>query len=996
MIVHQLVTRGISDAFPVEVSIDFDALGEGIIAFVGENLSGKSHLLELSGPGTTHRWLPSYDEPLHAHVDPDGGPAHSELTFSLGEHRYRLKVQIDPSGSSAKTEAWLWRDCAEKPVAGEKVTLVDRELAGIMPNLELFLASNFACQSREGSLTRIKKADKKRLFIRMLGLERLQQMAKVAGGHESAALQKLDGLRREITAAEGRAARAAEIERLLAEGRVEIEHLEGVRAQVVAERNTAAEALTAAREALAAAEALARAAVERRAQLAGEITQAEADLAAATETVAALAATLAEAPAIRSAAARLAEVDARLAQLAADVERARAELAPLDTEAAEISGRLEGLLAEHARLKAESETIAAAAARVEAAGDLDAQLAEARAAHEAIAADVAQREAALPALEAADAAEQREVLERATKRARLTSDAEAAAAAASRITAAGDVEGTLARARESHGAIAADVAAREAALPALEAAQDAEAAAATTRAALLARRQDLEPRTGLLAQIDVTHEMCAVCPLTADARQVAESIELIDAELATLPAHAGASEALRTARRELAEAQRRQTEAARALADAEAAEVALRTDRESAARAPEIAAALAALEQEAAAPSTSAAETLRTARRELAEAQRQQTEAALAVAEAEAAAIAVRADREQAGRAAEVAAALDANVNQGKAARTRQTELQAQRSAVQARLESAVSERDQLAGERAPLVPIAGRLVAVQAAEAQVDSARIAVQRLTDRLTALRTERDAIAERDLSTERQALEGAAASSTKLEERLTEIHGDLQPRLSAQERLVGEQTALGDAAGALGALRTQETALAIEAADWAHLARAFGPDGIQALEISAAGPAVTALANDLLSTCFHGRWQVRIDTVEEAKSQRGKMKEIFDVVIIDGKTGKVRKKTSGGGMVVVDIAMRLALSIYNGRRSGNALRTLWLDEMDGALSEKNSTRYVQMLRRARELGGYWQILMVTHSPKVWAQADARLYVGGGRVSTTPLEDVAQEAA
>ena len=37
--------RGITEAFPNETSVDFDALGPGLIALVGENGAGKSTLI---------------------------------------------------------------------------------------------------------------------------------------------------------------------------------------------------------------------------------------------------------------------------------------------------------------------------------------------------------------------------------------------------------------------------------------------------------------------------------------------------------------------------------------------------------------------------------------------------------------------------------------------------------------------------------------------------------------------------------------------------------------------------------------------------------------------------------------------------------------------------------------------------------------------------------------------------------------------------------------
>ena len=45
MRLHYLRLRGITEAFPNEVCVDFNSLGEGLIAIVGENGAGKSTLI---------------------------------------------------------------------------------------------------------------------------------------------------------------------------------------------------------------------------------------------------------------------------------------------------------------------------------------------------------------------------------------------------------------------------------------------------------------------------------------------------------------------------------------------------------------------------------------------------------------------------------------------------------------------------------------------------------------------------------------------------------------------------------------------------------------------------------------------------------------------------------------------------------------------------------------------------------------------------------------
>jgi ABC-type lipoprotein export system ATPase subunit len=85
-----------------------------------------------------------------------------------------------------------------------------------------------------------------------------------------------------------------------------------------------------------------------------------------------------------------------------------------------------------------------------------------------------------------------------------------------------------------------------------------------------------------------------------------------------------------------------------------------------------------------------------------------------------------------------------------------------------------------------------------------------------------------------------------------------------------------------------------------------------------------------------------------------------------------------------MVLLDESLRLALAIFNTQRSGVPLRTLWRDETTGALSPENADRYVAMLRRAMELGGFERCLFIAHAEQVWQQADARIFIENGAVS------------
>lgn len=167
------------------------------------------------------------------------------------------------------------------------------------------------------------------------------------------------------------------------------------------------------------------------------------------------------------------------------------------------------------------------------------------------------------------------------------------------------------------------------------------------------------------------------------------------------------------------------------------------------------------------------------------------------------------------------------------------------------------------------------------------------------------------------------------------------------------------------------------------DWGLLAQALGRDGIQALEIDASGPEVARITNELLEACYGPRFSVAFETLREKKRARGEYSEVFDVRVYDRGVERVVEALSGGERVVVGEAIGLALSIFNARKSGVRWRTLFRDETAGALDPVNAHAYVDMLRRALALGGFEQVLFVSHSQLVWERADVRIALEGGRV-------------
>jgi DNA repair protein SbcC/Rad50 len=168
------------------------------------------------------------------------------------------------------------------------------------------------------------------------------------------------------------------------------------------------------------------------------------------------------------------------------------------------------------------------------------------------------------------------------------------------------------------------------------------------------------------------------------------------------------------------------------------------------------------------------------------------------------------------------------------------------------------------------------------------------------------------------------------------------------------------------------------------NWQTLQKALSRDGLPVLEIDAAGPTVSSYTNELLSVCFGPRFTVELVT-QDAKADGKGMKEDFAVKVFDNKRGgDARDLTdlSGGEQVIVSEALMNAIALYVNTRSPQPIRTCWRDETTGSLDPETAPKYLAMLRKVQELGGFHHVFFITHNPAAAALADAQIRVDNGR--------------
>lgn len=255
----------------------------------------------------------------------------------------------------------------------------------------------------------------------------------------------------------------------------------------------------------------------------------------------------------------------------------------------------------------------------------------------------------------------------------------------------------------------------------------------------------------------------------------------------------------------------------------------------------------------------------------------------------------------------------------------------------------------------------------------------------------------------LESERVALsatmEATQEAHTRADEQrsiLTVRRRDWDTSTSAASRLEAETAIVARRRAQYEDRRTELTqingwlaALQTDLVEWQLLQKTFGRDGLQVIEIDEAGPTVSAYCNDLLRTCFGSRFSVELVT-QEAKASKGKdnstMKEAFELKVFDALRGGEPRDLadlSGGEQVLVDEALKSAIALLVNTRNQQPMRTCWRDETTGALDTENAQRYLDMLRRVQQLGGFHHVWFVSHNPDIAAQADAQIVVENGTV-------------
>ncbi|CAN7722796.1 nuclease SbcCD subunit C [Paraburkholderia hospita] len=333
---------------------------------------------------------------------------------------------------------------------------------------------------------------------------------------------------------------------------------------------------------------------------------------------------------------------------------------------------------------------------------------------------------------------------------------------------------------------------------------------------------------------------------------------------------------------------------------------------------------------------------------------------------------------------------------------TLRTEFRAKREAV----DRLTPEVQQLAGKRAELKSVNDQIAAsrrdlqkavdLAARKPLLDAATEGLSKARAELATLETEEAALSARreaqqsQLTTEVKELDAEVArlgvddvtgaiadidrQLTQCREAIAAAEARIESLIRSQAtREVERQTIAAELAG-FDATQSRAQSISDEIARWKLLAKGLGNEGVIALTIDDAGPALTKMVNDLLLACYGMRFTVEIQTQRALAS--GELREGFEILVHDADHDSTKTVTvmSGGQKVWINECLTRGIALYLASNAGQPYQSLFSDESDGPLDPQRKLQFMRMKREVLRQGGYEREFFISQTPDLVAEADA----------------------
>jgi DNA repair exonuclease SbcCD ATPase subunit len=208
------------------------------------------------------------------------------------------------------------------------------------------------------------------------------------------------------------------------------------------------------------------------------------------------------------------------------------------------------------------------------------------------------------------------------------------------------------------------------------------------------------------------------------------------------------------------------------------------------------------------------------------------------------------------------------------------------------------------------------------------------------------------------------------------KIPEIEKEIQAARDKITTLQNELTKIEQAEKELDQVRAEREALTAKIARWKYLQIGCGQNGLQALEIDGATPAINDRANKLLYQGYGQEFTIKVVTQDE----RGR--ECLDIMVISEHGEELLSVKSPGEQAWLLQPIRLSMGLLNREKSGREFDMAIFDESDGPMDAEGSAQsYMEMYRPYMEMGGVKQLIFISHKKECRAYADHILHFEKG---------------
>lgn len=261
-------------------------------------------------------------------------------------------------------------------------------------------------------------------------------------------------------------------------------------------------------------------------------------------------------------------------------------------------------------------------------------------------------------------------------------------------------------------------------------------------------------------------------------------------------------------------------------------------------------------------------------------------------------------------------------------------------------------------------------LVRIEGLNAQISDKNMMLEQAVNEAEELSKSKDIEAEIVYVDAQVKHEGLSAQYTRVKSEIASLGTTIEASKKNLAEIDGQKAQLDEA-------EKQAVEAKSESTEWDLIAKAFGKDGIQALELDALAPGISETANNLLHSAYGDRFSISIETTRIGGSgKKTKQIEDFKIMVTDEGATTTLENKSGGEAVWIKRAIYDAFSVIRRRNTGFVFLTCFQDETDGALDASAKTAYCRMLEASHEAARLRHTIIITHSNEVKAMVEQKI--------------------